>query len=276
MELYDEVANASSALFTKRFSTSFSLASRLFPTDMRQHIYNIYGLVRLADEIVDTYNGTDQAKLLDALEADTYAAVDRGYSTNLTLHAYALTARTFQIDQKLVTAFFTSMRMDLSPQTYDQKQYETYIYGSAEVVGLMCLYVFCNGNKTQYKQLESGARALGSAFQKVNFLRDVADDQQRLHRMYFPGVTFENFDEVEKSKIIADIRRDFSKAAKAIPKLPAAARTPVRVAYNYYSQLLKKLERTPVAAIKTERVRLPDSYKLWLLTKTYISSKVMD
>lgn len=275
MEDYDYVASASSALFTRRYSTSFSTATKLFPPTIRTHIYNVYGLVRLADEIVDTYHGKDQLELLDNLEAETYATIKRGYTPNLTLQAFSQTARKCHIEKQLITAFFASMRMDITPQKYTPQLYKKYIYGSAEVVGLMCLRVFCADDTKLYKQLRPGAQALGSAFQKVNFLRDFADDHKRLQRTYFPGVTYDNFDEAKKRAIIAEIQKEFDVAKVAIKKLPRHTRGPVLTAFSYYAKLLRKLQKTPVETIKTKRVRLPNQYKIFLLTKAYITSKVM-
>lgn len=275
MDLYDQVAMSSSAELTKRYSTSFSSATRLFPSEVRTHIYNIYGLVRLADEIVDTYAGKDQLQLLNDLETETYAAIRRGYAPNLTLQAFAITARKFHIEKAVITAFFTSMRMDIAPPVFTEALYKKYIYGSAEVVGLMCLSVFCDGDQTQYQKLKPGAQALGAAFQKVNFLRDFKDDYQRLHRVYFPGVSFDTFSDKQKQKIVADIRRDFKKAQRAAQDLPSQVRPPVIVAYVYYSKLLNKLDRATAEEIKAQRIRIPNRYKFWLLIKVFISSKVI-
>ena len=270
MELYDAVAYENSRHLTLRYSTSFGISSKFFGNAIKPHIYAIYGLVRIADEIVDTYKGNDADEQLDDLESATYAAIKSGYSTNLVVHAFALTAREFGIGKQLIKPFFASMRMDLTPQTYAGKDYKRYIHGSAEVVGLMCLRVFLDGNSEQYDKLADGAAALGSAYQKVNFLRDMAADHKELGRLYFPGVVFESFDEAAKQQIIADIKSDFRKALVSLRQLPPSSRKATMMSYVYYSELLAKLERTPVETIKTTRVRLPSGRKLTLMLQTMV------
>lgn len=267
MELYQQTSRELSQLLTERYSTSFSMSSRLFSKSIRPHIYAIYGLVRIADEIVDTYRGDNAADLLHELEAETERAITTGYSTNPIVHAFADTAREFTIDTSLINPFFVSMQMDLSPQHYTQKLYETYIYGSAEVIGLMCLRVFCKGDDVAYKKLESGAKALGAAYQKVNFLRDVQSDAETLNRMYFPAVTFETFTNKQKKRIEADIEADFAKARPALAALPAGARTALMMSYDYYYALFQKLKDTDVADLKRTRVRLNNGLKVALLAK---------
>jgi phytoene/squalene synthetase len=273
MDLYDSVAQESSRLLTKRYSSSFGMASSLFDTSIRQDIYNIYGLVRLADEIVDTYRGDNAAMLLNDLEQDTYAAVASEYSTNLTVHAFQLTARKYGIDKELVAPFFTSMRTDLTAKRFNRKQYQTYIHGSAEVVGLMCLRVFCGGNQAQYEALRPGAMSLGAAYQKVNFLRDIAEDWEQLERYYFPIGSYDSFDEPTKAAIIDDIAADFGRAEPAIRQLPTSARRAVTLSYRYYSKLLQQLRRTPAARIKQQRVRISKARKLALLGVTMAGKK---
>lgn len=264
MDLYTKTSYELSRHLTLRYSTSFGKSTKLFAPSIQPHIFAIYGLVRIADEIVDTYEGTDKANLLDELEQATYRTMKSGYSTNPIVHAFALTAREFNITKPLIAAFFESMRLDLSPQTYIQKLYVTYIYGSAEVIGLMCLKVFTGGNQAEYQKLEKGARALGAAYQKVNFLRDIASDFQDRQRVYFPGITFESFSEDEKMAIVKDIRHDFDSAKRAVEELPTNARKAVSLSFAYYSALLDKLEKTPVETIKTSRVRVPDAKKFLL------------
>lgn len=264
MDLYAKTSYELSRHLTLRYSTSFGKSTKLFSADIQPHIFAIYGLVRIADEIVDTYEGADKATLLDELEQTTYQTIKSGYSTNPIVHAFALTAREFNITKPLIAAFFESMRLDLSPQTYIQKLYVTYIYGSAEVIGLMCLKVFTGGNEDEYKKLEKGARALGAAYQKVNFLRDIASDFHDRQRVYFPGITFESFNDDEKMAIIKDIRRDFDTAKRAVDKLPANAHKAVALSFAYYGALLDKLEKTPAETIKTSRVRVPDAKKFLL------------
>lgn len=271
MELYDRVAYDTSRHLTLSYSTSFGISSRFFSSSVKPHIYAIYGLVRIADEIVDTYKGSDAASLLDRLEHDTYAAIEAGYSTNPVIHAYAQTARRYGIGRPLIGPFFASMRMDLSPQTYSTDQYGAYIHGSAEVVGLMCLRVFCGGDDKRYGQLKAGAAALGSAYQKVNFLRDMAADYRELGRLYFPGVTFDSFDETAKKAIVDDIRRDFQKALPALRQLPPSSKKATMMSYVYYSELLRRLEAAPAARIKSQRIRVPSRRKLTLLFRTLLT-----
>lgn len=270
MDLYGDVSGRISALVTRRYSTSFRMASRLFSKAIRQDIYNIYGFVRIADEVVDTYMGQDTLKLLDELEQQVLADLKRGYSTNPVVHAFVSTCRNFSIDKSLIVAFMKSMRMDAVTDGYTTDKYQEYIYGSAEVVGLMCLRVFCRGDDAQYVGLESGARALGSAFQKVNFLRDIADDHQRLGRYYFPVGSFETFDEDTKTAIIADIQKDFAAAEDAVRQLPASARKAVRASQVYYRQLLRVTEGTSADALKRNRVRVPNWQKLGLLMAVWL------
>lgn len=216
---------------------------------MRKHIYNIYGLVRAVDEIVNSYNGTDQREQLDNLERVVYAALARGYSANLLVHAFQNTAVRYGISQKLIAPFFDSMRTDITARTFTATQYKTYIHGSAEVVGLMCLRVFVN-DETAYRNLQDGATALGAAFQKVNFLRDIAFDHNHLHRFYFPGTTYEKFDDAAKNAVVADIYNEFHTAKQALDRLPKNSRPLVLAAYRYVDTHRlsgQKLQRVPPA-----------------------------
>jgi len=274
VELYTRVSRDSSKLLTKQYSTSFSSATRLFSKSVQPHIYAIYGLVRIADEVVDTYRGKDVDVVIADLEAEVYTALKRGYSTNPIIHSFVITANAYGITKKLIHPFFVSMTMDLSPQTYTQKKYETYIYGSAEVVGLMCLKVFCEGDETKYVALEKGASALGAAYQKVNFLRDMAADYVELNRVYFPGVSFESFSEKDKASIVKDIEKDFKTAHKAIDRLPQSSQAAVSMSVVYYEALLKKLKRTPAAVLIKKRVRINNIVKTALLTKATIARKL--
>jgi phytoene synthase len=269
MDQYTTASYRASRLITTTYSTSFGLSIRLFKASLRPHIYAIYGLVRIADEIVDTYKGTDQRELLNNLEVETKLALASGYSTNPIVHAFVTTARKFAITIELITPFFESMRMDLSAQTFDQVLYETYIYGSAEVVGLMCLKVFTNDGEL-YDSLEKGAKHLGAAYQKVNFLRDIAADAKDLGRWYFPISSFETFDDIAKNILLNDIENDFTEAAKAISKLPLSSRKAVELSYQYYSQLLKRIKLTPAAALKEKRIRINDAQKTALFVRTSI------
>ena len=256
MELYNAVSLEISKLLTTRYSTSFSISSRLFSGGIRPHIYAVYGLVRVADEIVDTFTGSDKEEQLNSLEAEAFAAIDRRYSTNPIVHAFARTAQQYDIDPTLIKPFFDSMRMDLHPQEYDDALYATYIHGSAEVVGLMCLKVFVGGDSELYAKLSPGAVALGSAYQKVNFLRDMTDDRARLGRTYFPGVQYETFSSADKNAIVDSITADFDAAAKTIPDLPSSSRIAVASSYVIYRKLLDKLKRASVKEIKSSRLRV--------------------
>lgn len=274
MDLYHRVAGETSRLVTERYSTSFSLASRLFGPDIRPHIYHIYGLVRVADEVVDTYRGKDQAPLLDALETEVYAATARGFSTNLIVDAFALTAAKYHIGRDLIEPFFASMRRDITQHNYTPSELGDYIYGSAEVVGLMCLKVFTAGNAGSYAKLKPGAQALGAAFQKVNFLRDLSADHEELGRVYFPGVKWESFNDDAKRRVEADIAADFDAAYQAIMALSPSARPAVLAAYRYYRALLEKIQATPAAALKAGRLRVPTARKLMILASTGLASRL--
>lgn len=266
-QLYDQVAYRASRSLTLSYSSSFGTSSRFLSADIRPHIYAIYGLVRIADEIVDTYRGENAGSLLDKLEVEVYETIQSGYSANLIVHAFAQTARQFGIGKDLIAPFFASMRVDLLPATYDDQKYKDYIYGSAVVVGLMCLRVFLSGDQSQYEMLKDGASALGSAYQKVNFLRDLAADCKGLGRLYFPGVSFETFDDAAKQAIVDDIKSEFELALPAIKQLPGSSRTATMISYAYYRRLLEKLEATAAQTIKTSRVRVSTLNKLLLTAK---------
>lgn len=273
MELYDKVAYESSRHLTLRYSTSFGISSRFFSKDIQPHIYAIYGLVRIADEIVDAYKGPDAGTQLDDFEQETYRAIAASYSTNPIVHAFAKTAGIYGIDKTLIGPFFESMRMDLSPQTYSSADYKKYIHGSAEVVGLMCLKVFVDKDDTQYKKLSHGAAALGSAYQKVNFLRDMAADYKELGRLYFPDISYESFNETSKITIINDIKRDFKDAKFSLDQLPLSCRKATSISYAYYTELLKILQATPAITIKQKRVRVPAHRKTTLLVTSLARRK---
>lgn len=273
MELYTKTSYELSRKLTLEYSTSFSQSSKLFHASIQNDIFAIYGFVRIADEIVDTYTGTNKANLLTQLEKEAYTAIESGYSTNPIVHAFITTARKYSIGKDLIEPFFESMRMDLRPITYTQTMYEKYIYGSAEVIGLMCLKVFCEGNAPLYKRLAAESRALGAAYQKVNFLRDFAEDYKVTKRVYFPGVSFESFDDAQKNAVIKDIQKDFKKAKPALAKLPASAQSAVTLSYTYYYELLKKLEEASVEEIKTTRIRVSDLTKARLLLSSKLTRK---
>ena len=273
-QLYNQVTAETSKQTTLMYSSSFSSAIKLLHEDLRQPIYDVYGLVRYADEIVDTFHDFDKAKLLAQFKIDTYNAIEQGISLNPILHRFQLTFRKYNIGQDLVEAFFNSMEMDLSKQDYDAAAYQNYIYGSAEVVGLMCLHIFCDGNKEKYEQLRSSAQSLGAAFQKVNFLRDIKADFEGLERMYFPNCDFTNFKPEDKQAIEADIQADFAAALIGIKVLPIKARFGVYVAYKYYYTLYKKIRNTQHDSILHTRIRIPDYGKLFILAKAKIRSQL--
>jgi phytoene/squalene synthetase len=274
MHLFHQVSQLCSKITTEQYSTSFSSAIRLLHSDLRQPIYNIYGFVRFADEIVDTLHDYDKAQLLSEFKADTYAAIQRGISLNPILQSFQLTVNQFQIDHHLIEAFFKSMEMDLSNKQYDTDGYNEYIYGSAEVVGLMCLQVFCEGDKKLYEELRMPARSLGAAFQKVNFLRDLKADFEGMERVYFPGCDFRNFTAYQKRKIEEDIANDFRLAYEGILKLPLKARFGVYVAYKYYLSLFKKIKRLQPQRILEERVRIPNYGKAFIVAKAGVRSQL--
>lgn len=267
MDLYSQTSYELSKRLTLRYSTSFGMSSRLFARDVRPHIYAVYGLVRIADEIVDTYSGDDAAELLDELERQTEQAMQSSYSSNPIVHAFAVSTQRYGIDVKLTRPFFESMRQDLFKKVYTGQLYDKYIYGSAEVIGLMCLRIFTDGDSASYKELSPGARALGAAYQKINFLRDLRDDYRRLERVYFPGVDFETFSNKQKQMIEVDIEQDLMKALEAIQQLPKTAKTAVMLSYEYYRALFEKIQKADVDTIKQKRMRIPNSYKTLLLAR---------
>ena len=270
MELYLNTSYELSKKLTNNYSTSFSISSRLFSDDIRQYIYAIYAMVRIADEIVDTFETEDSGKRLKEFKADVYRAMAERYSPNPILHAFADTAKKFAITNQLIDPFFDSMAVDAHKKSFSQEEYRQYIYGSAEVVGLMCLKVFVAGDDDKYKQLEAGAAKLGSAYQKVNFLRDFKADYQQLGRVYFPDTKFDNFDDSKKQAIVRDIKQDFIFAQTYIDSLPDNSKQAVRTSYIYYHQLLDKLDKSSAAAIKKERVRVSDWKKIYLLIKSRV------
>ena len=274
MDLFHEVSQDCSRITTEKYSTSFSSAIKLLHKDLRTPICNIYGFVRFADEIVDTFHGFDKALLFEEFKKATYDAIERGISLNPILHSFQMTVNQYGIDHALIDAFLYSMELDLGKHTYDRAGYETYIYGSAEVVGLMCLYIFCEGNQAQYDALKPAAKSLGSAFQKVNFLRDVKADFEGLDRMYFPDCDFANFTQADKLAIEQDIQKDFDEAYAGILHLPIKARFGVYVAYKYYLSLFKKIQRLEPAHILESRIRIPDYGKAFILAKAGIRSQL--
>lgn len=268
LTLFHATAQGCSRLITHAYSTSFSTGVRLLARRYRGAIYAIYGYVRLADEVVDTFHAYDKARLLRQLRQDTDGALQDGISLNPVIDAFVQVVRQYQIERDLLDAFLASMELDLYEQTYQQTLYQTYIYGSAEVVGLMCLRVFCEGDETLYQCLQPQARRLGAAFQKVNFLRDLADDMAERGRMYFPAIDFERFNVTDKQAIEADIADDFAVALQGIIGLPSGARLGVYVAYRYYLDLFAKLRRSSPQTIRTRRIRISNRRKLWLLVRS--------
>ncbi len=274
MNLYNKTCRECSQLITKRYSTSFSMGIRVFDRRFRPPIYAIYGFVRFADEIVDTFHHTDKANLLNRFREDTYQAIEEGISLNPVLHAFQETVHEYQIERELIDAFLDSMEMDLHFHTYEDKLYKKYIYGSAEVVGLMCLRVFCEGDNAQYQRLREPARALGSAFQKINFLRDMASDFDDRGRVYFPGVDFTNFTNEDKEQIEEDIKQDFDHGLEGIMQLPKGVRFGVYLAYVYYTNLFKKIKSAPATRVKQERIRVPDRKKVALLFSSAVRNSL--
>ncbi len=269
--LFDAVSNQCSKIVTKSYSTSFSLATKMLSDAIRQDIYNIYGFVRFADEIVDTFHDYDKQFLFEHFEKDLELALEHKISLNPILNSFQATYHKYNIDKHLVDAFMKSMRTDLSKNTYlTDEEYRAYIYGSADVVGLMCLKVFVKGDYEKYEALKDSAMSLGSGFQKVNFLRDLKADYEDLSRTYFPNTDLNKLDEVSKQAIIDDIELDFANGLQGIKELPIEAKFGVFMAYRYYFQLLKKLKNTPALDIKSSRIRVPNYKKIELLTRSYV------
>ncbi len=269
--LFDTVSYDCSKLVTKAYSTSFSLATKMLYKSIRSDIYNIYGFVRFADEIVDSFHDYDKENLFYDFSIDLEKALKNKISLNPILNSFQYTFHKYHIDKELVDAFMNSMTLDLHKSKYlTEEEFKTYIYGSADVVGLMCLKVFVNGNDEKYNELKDSAMALGSAFQKVNFLRDLKADFDGLNRSYFPKTDLNNLDETSKQDIINDIEADFEKGLSGIKKLPIEAKFGVFMAYRYYSQLLKKLKKTPALQIKNARIRVSDPKKVALLMRSYV------
>ena len=269
--IFDEVSYSCSENVTKTYSTSFSLATRLLSENIRKDIYNIYGFVRFADEIVDSFHDYNKTELFNDFSDDLEKALANKIHLNPILNSFQHTFHKYKIDKDLVDSFMKSMRMDLTKKKYSTvKEYKEYIYGSADVVGLMCLKVFVQGDSKLYNKLKNNAMKLGSAFQKVNFLRDLKADKEDLNRTYFPNTKFEKLNESEKNEIINEIENDFKDGLEGIKQLPLDAKFGVFMAYRYYNQLLKKLKKTPATEIINRRIRVPNLKKIELLTRSYV------
>ncbi len=273
--IFDNVSYNCSKIVTESYSTSFTLATKMLATSIRPDIYNIYGFVRFADEIVDTFHSYDKEVLFNDFESQLEQALTNKISLNPILNSFQHTYHKYGIPHHLVTSFMKSMRMDLAKKEYrTNAEYKEYIYGSADVVGLMCLCVFVNGDQEKYENLKESAMALGSAFQKVNFLRDLKDDYELLERSYFPNTNLLELDEASKKRIVDEIRADFELGYSGIVKLPAEAKFGVYTAYRYYNKLLQKLQKTPPLEIKNTRIRVPNYQKFGLLAKSYVNYKL--
>lgn len=273
-QLYDQLSAKMSRATTNTYSTSFSLGIFFLNNKLRNSIYAIYGFVRIADEIVDSFEGYDQKRLLEKFREDTFDAIANGISTNPILHSFQEAVNIYNIDTTLIETFLDSMEMDLQKLIFTSEKYEKYILGSAEVVGLMCLQVFTEGNKEKYEELKPYAMKLGSAFQKVNFLRDLKEDYHILGRSYFPNVDLTNFSEVSKKNIEAEIEEEFTFALIGIKKLPSGARGGVYLAYIYYRSLFNKIKNLPPKHIFSRRIRINNRKKLGLMLNSLVSIKL--
>ena len=268
IELYNKTSLDCSKIITKNYSTSFSLGIKSLNSSIHKPIYAIYGFVRFADEIVDTFHDHDKETIFSVFKKDTEKAIKNKFSTNPILHSFQMVVHEFEIDKNLIDAFLKSMHMDITKTTYSESEYKEYIYGSAEVIGLMCLKVFCN-NKNQYDELKNYAISLGSAFQKINFLRDIKSDYDERGRIYFPGIDFNNFNESDKKSIEETINIDFNNALTGIKKLPKKAKRGVFLAYTYYKELFSKIKNIRASKLKNSRIRISNFYKFIF----YLSSR---
>lgn len=273
-ELFDTVSIRCSRLTTKAYSTSFSLGILCLEKKLRDPIYSIYGFVRFADEIVDSFHNYDKAQLLNKFRSETYESIESGISLNPILNSFQHTVRTYKIDKALIDQFLRSMEMDLEQKNYSESDYKEYILGSAEVVGLMCLKVFCEHNDQLYDLLKPHAMSLGSAFQKINFLRDIKADYRDLGRTYFPDLSMNKFDEISKKSIEQNIAEDFSEGFEGIKKLPRSSRLGVYVAYLYYLALFKKIRNTPSDLIMKTRIRVRNRHKATLLAYSIVKHQL--
>lgn len=273
-DLFNKTCFECSKLITNNYSTSFSLGIRAFDKRFRDAIYAIYGFVRYADEIVDTFHDQDKPALIAGFRKDTFTAIEQRISLNPVLQAFQLTVHRYQLEPELIEAFLLSMEMDIDTSSYTDEGYHLYIYGSAEVIGLMCLRIFCEDDKALYNALLPKARSLGSAFQKINFLRDIKSDYEERGRVYFPGVNFKHFNKEKKEGIEADIKCDFDDALTGIRQLPKGTRLGVYIAYIYYLELFNKIRNTPASIIMQKRIRIPNVQKMALYFKAVIQQKL--
>lgn len=268
ISLFSKTCADCSKLITNYYSTSFSLGIKVFASELRAPIYSIYGFVRFADEIVDTFHDKDKKTLLLEFKEDTFKALERKVSFNPVLHTFQEVVHKYNIDYDHIEAFLKSMEMDLYDIEYDEETLKEYIYGSAEVIGLMCLKVFCKGNEEEYKSLEPYAKSLGSAFQKINFLRDMKSDFEERGRVYFPNVEYNNFTQEDKIRIEEDIQKEFDQALIGIQRLPRGAKLGVYTAYRYYISLFYKIRESKASCILTKRIRINNGKKMYLLTSS--------
>ncbi|MEX0811656.1 MAG: phytoene/squalene synthase family protein [Chitinophagales bacterium] len=273
-QIFDNVSVRCSKLVTNTYSTSFSIGISLLNSSITEPIYSIYGFVRLADEIVDSFHGHDRAKLLQEFIDSTDQAISNKISLNPILNSFQKTVHKYNIEQELIDCFFKSMKMDLKPMDFNTERYKDYITGSAEVVGLMCLRVFCVGDEKQYQELKADAMSLGAAFQKINFLRDMQSDYNNLGRMYFPDVDYDHFDQNAKLAIEQDIQKDFDAGLRGIKRLPKKARLGVYIAYVYYYSLFKKIMNIPPTILQTQRIRISNRRKYALFASGYIKHQL--
>lgn len=274
MNFYYETCLKCSKIFTSNYSTSFTIGIKTFDKKHRSAIYAIYALVRLGDEIVDTFYDFSQKKLLNQLKEEVFFAIENKISTNPIIHAFQQVVNQYGIENELITSFFYSMEMDLYKTTYTRQEYQTYIYGSAEVIGLMCLRVFCQNNNQQYHDLKKEARKFGEVLQKVNFLRDIKSDYDDRKRFYFPGITYEELNDEQKKIIEQEIEQDFEQAEAGIKKLPKSAYYGVLVAYRYYLKLMKKIKKTNAQTLKQKRFRINNLQKIMILFGILIQKKL--
>lgn len=269
--LYNEVCFSTNRLITNKYSTSFAIGVRCLDSKIRNAIFGVYGFVRVADEIVDTFHDCDKRSLLEEFENEYYLSLKRGVSVNPVIHAFQMTVKKYQIDNALVDTFLKSMKMDLDHSYFDKEEISEYIYGSAEAVGLICLKIFVDGNDEEYRKLKPYAQHLGAAFQKINFLRDMKNDTLNLHRVYFPILENEPLTDNTKKIILTDIYDDYREAKKGIRQLPKCARLGVYTAYLYYRALTKAIEKTPAEKLLDKRIRISNGRKAILLCKAYLT-----